>query len=544
MFWWHKAALLLREGRIRAFGFITTNSLTQKNCRRVLEYHLGAAANPLSLAFAVPDHPWVDSSEGAAVRIAMTVGQRGRLPGRLLRVAGETTDADGAARVDLTFFQGAINPDLTVGVDLTTALPLKANAGLCSPGVKLHGAGFIVAPEEARSLGLGRITGLERHLRHYRNGRDLAGKSRGVMVIDLFGLTAQEVRDRFPEGYQWVLERVKPERDLNNRATYAQNWWIFGEPRKDLRPALDGLTRFIATVETSKHRFFVFLGQEILPDNMLVNFGLPDGFFLGVLSSLIHVTWSLAAGGRQGVGNDPRYTKSRCFDTFPFPDCDEAARASIRELAEKLDATRKQRQALHPGLTLTDLYNVVEKLRTGETLNAKDRSTNEQGLAEVVLQLHQELDRAVLAAYGWPQDLPEQDVLGRLLALNKQRRAEEQAGLVRWLRPEFQSPNEVPGGPATAATQGALDLVQEGELEAPTPGPVARGSKQPWPETVPQQILAVRERLATLAARATAEQVAAGFKGRRSDRVFELLETLVVLGQATRLTDGYQLVME
>jgi hypothetical protein len=277
---------------------------------------------------------------------------------------------------------------------------------------------------------------------------------------------------------------------------------------------------------------------------MLVNFGLFEGFFLGVLSSQVHVTWSLAAGGRQGVGNDPRYTKSRCFDTFPFPDCDEAVRASIRDLAEQLDATRKQRQALHPGLTITDLYNVVEKLRAGETLTGKDRSTNEQGLAEVLLQLHQELDRAVLAAYGWPQDLTEQEVLGRLLALNKQRRAEEQGGLVRWLRPEFQCPNEVSGGAETAPTQGALKLVQEGELEAPTPGPLARSSKQPWPESVPQQILAVRERLATLAAGATAEQVATGFKGRRSDRVNELLDTLVVLGQAIRSADGYQLIME
>ncbi len=275
MFWWHKAALLLRDGRIRAFGFITTNSLTQKNCRRVLEYHLGAPDNPLSLAFAVPDHPWVDSAEGAAVRIAMTVGQRGRLPGRLLQVAKETADAEGAVRVEFQVQQGLINPDLTVGVDLTTAQPLRANAGICSPGVKLHGAGFIVTPEEATRLGLGRIPGLERHIRHYRNGRDLAARIRGVMVIDLFGLTAPEVRDRFPEVYQWVLERVKPERDTNNRATYAQNWWIFGEPRKDLRPALEGLSRFIATVETSKHRFFVFLGQEILPDNMLVSLATP-----------------------------------------------------------------------------------------------------------------------------------------------------------------------------------------------------------------------------------------------------------------------------
>ena len=92
MFWWDKAAELVRTGRARRFGLITTNSLRQTFNRRVLEHHLGgspiAGAQagqvqdlPLHLAFAIPDHPWVDSAEGAAVRIAMTVGAAGEGPG-------------------------------------------------------------------------------------------------------------------------------------------------------------------------------------------------------------------------------------------------------------------------------------------------------------------------------------------------------------------------------------------------------------------------------------------------------------------------------
>lgn len=103
------------------------------------------------------------------------------------------------------------------------AVSLRANEGISSPGVKLHGAGFIVTPEQARQLGLGRIPGLEKHIREYRNGRDLTRRPRGVMVIDLFGLSAEEVRERYPAVYQWVLERVKPERDQNNRASYRDN---------------------------------------------------------------------------------------------------------------------------------------------------------------------------------------------------------------------------------------------------------------------------------------------------------------------------------
>ena len=114
----------------------------------------------------------------------------------------------------------------------------------------MHGSGFIVTAEDAKALGLGRIPGLDSHIRPYLNGRDLNQHSRNLMVIDLFGLAVEEVRSRFPEVYQWTLNRVKPERDQNNRATYRNQWWIFGEPRKELRPALAGLQQYIVTTET------------------------------------------------------------------------------------------------------------------------------------------------------------------------------------------------------------------------------------------------------------------------------------------------------
>src|SRR5690606_21758576 len=113
----------------------------------------------------------------------------------------------------------------------------------------------------------------------------------------------------------------------------------------------------------------------------------------------------LAAGGRLGIGNDPRYNKTRCFETFPFPDASESQKARIRALGEELDAHRKQRQAMHPDLTMTDMYNVLEKLRAGEVLTAKDKSVHEKGLVSVLKYLHDELDAAVAEAYGWPADL-------------------------------------------------------------------------------------------------------------------------------------------
>jgi hypothetical protein len=367
MYWWDRAAELLTRKKtpLRRFGFVTTNSISQVFQRRVMERHLNAKP-PVSIIFAVPDHPWTKATkDSAAVRIAMTAVRAGVHEGELREVVAETGLETDEPMLEFVSRSGKINTDLTVGVDVTRAEPLLSNDGICSPGVKLHGAGFIVTPAEAEHLGLGQRTGLERHIRNYRNGRDLAARPRGVMVIDLDGLSAEEVRRKYPEVYQHLLERVKPERDSNNEAYRRQHWWLFGRKNTLMRGFLAELPRYIATVETTKHRVFQFLDIDILPDNMLVNIGSADGWLLAVLSSRTHTTWAPVLGGWLGYGNDPRYSKSRCFDPFPFPDPDEATRARLRALGEELDATRKTVQAEHPDLTLTGLYNVLEKIRAG-----------------------------------------------------------------------------------------------------------------------------------------------------------------------------------
>ena len=545
MYWWHIAAGLAREGKIRRFGFITTNSLRQTFNRRVVRRHL-EQKKPLSLVFAVPDHPWVDGSDGAAVRIAMTVGEAGELPGVLQTVVSEESGQGEGRNVVLQRQQGKLHSNLRVGANVAAALPLVANEQLSCPGVKLHGSGFIVDPDEAAQLGLGRIPGLEQHIREYRNGRDLTQTPRGVMVIDLFGLKADEVLARYPEVYQWVLEHVKPERDHNNRATYRDNWWIFGEPRSDFRPALAPLDRYIATVETSKHRFFIFLDRAILPDNKLVNIANDDAYHLGILSSRIHVSWALAVGSRLGVGNDPVYVKSKCFETFPFPDSDGTQTSRIRDLAQQLDGHRKRQQEQHPDLTLTGIYNVLEKLRRGEDLTGKDRLIHEQGLVAVLGQLHDELDAAALEAYGWADLAPalvgkpggttpyahkspeqteaDETLLTRLVALNAERAAEEQRGIVRWLRPDFQNPQ----GPAAG---------QESLITGDIPEAAQPAAKRPWPKPLPEQVRAIRAALAEQPAPTTPQQLARAFKRAPAKRVEELLETLTALGQAYKTQD-------
>ncbi len=197
MYWWYNAACAVQNSRSERLGFITTNSIKQPFNRRVMQPFLEGDTPQLTLSFAIPDHPWVDSAEGAAVQIAMTVAERSTSAsaiGQLLTVASESAVAgDDAVSVTFTEQQGRIFPDLTIGADLDSAVPLEANEGLCNLGVSLYGSGFMVTPEEAASLGLGRLNGLDKYIRPYQNGRDLAQTSRGFWVIDLLGLEPNEV---------------------------------------------------------------------------------------------------------------------------------------------------------------------------------------------------------------------------------------------------------------------------------------------------------------------------------------------------------------
>jgi hypothetical protein len=542
MYWWQHAAEQVRVGHARRFGLITTNSLRQTFNRRVVEQQL-TAKPPLSLLFAIPDHPWVDGGDGAAVRIAMTVGVAGMQQGRLQHVTEEEyVVGDDAAHIEFDETAGSVYADLEVGANVASALGLKANIGMTSMGVMLAGSGFIIEPATAQELGLGRLGGAERHIRGYRNGKDLTAVPRGVMVIDLYGLSAETVRRDYAEIYQWLLERVKPERDANRDAGFRENWWLFGRPRPALRDLLASLQRYIATTETAKYRIFQFLDTSVLPDHSVIAVGSDDGFHLGILSSGVHIAWALAAGSRLGVGNDPRYNKTRCFETFPFPSDDTGLRPDLQtriaDLAEQLDAHRKRQQAAHPGLTLTGIYNVLEQLRRGAALNAKEKIIHQQGLVSVLQTLHDELDAAVLAAYGW-SDLTElfgsdakaasATLLQRLVTLNAARAAEEADGVIRWLRPALQNPA------AAAAPQQQADMALDGgALAAATP---LATQAAPWPKALPDQVRAVAAALAASPHGLSVAALARQFKGsgKWKQGLPPILETLAALGRARQL---------
>lgn len=516
MFWWARAAKQMADGnRLRRFGFVTTNSIKQTFNRRVLESFMNKENN-LSIAYAVPDHPWVDAADGAAVRIAMTVMRKGKGTGVLNVVLNDGEMEEGGYEVVTTTSLGVIHPDLSIGANLVSTVFLSAMDKVCSEGVKLHGKEFIITQDKAEQLGLGLVEGVDTCLPEFRNGNDMTGKLRSLRVIDLFGLEIEEVRVKFPEVYEYVLLNVKPKRDINSQKSRRKNWWLFGSNNPGMRRSILGLSRYIVSVKTAKHRLFQFLDTHILPESKLIVFGSDDAYVLGVLSSSIHTNWALMQGSQLGVGNHPTYVVTRCFETFPFPEATPEHQEAIRAVAEALDAHRKRQLKLHEKLTMTDMYNALEAVRAGKVLEGKLKKAHDDGLVATLRQLHDELDTLVAKSYGWPANLSENEVLEKLVQLNLERAAEEKEGLVRYLRPEYQNPN----GKTTGAQQLALDVV----------GDVTSVESVVWPKSMPEQISAVRDYLLTAEQPLTKKEIARGFKGASVGKISPLLDSLVGLG--------------
>lgn len=293
-----------------------------------------------------------------------------------------------------------------------------------------------------------------------------------------------------------------------------------------MRRATAGLTQFIVTPEVAKHRPFLFVAGGTVPDASLYAVGSADAWILGVLSARPHAVWALRTGGK--LEDRPRYHNTACFDTFPFALADEHTRGRIRSLGEQLDSHRKRQQSLHPDLTITGMYNVLEKLRSGEALTAKEKSIHEKGLVSVLKQIHDDLDAAVFEAYGWPRDLTDEQILERLVALNAERAEEEKRGLIRWLRPEFQNPEG-----AVISTQTELTIE---EAEDTVAAKKHKGAKEKhvattqWPDTLPAQIAAVRDLVNATHGHVTADHVAHAFKGAKKKELAGVLDSLAALG--------------
>ncbi len=421
-YWVEKAWRAVGEaGAGRRAGLVTTNSVRGGASRKVLEPI--AAAGALHEAWA--DEPWV--LEGAAVRVSM-IGF-----------------GEGVGKYRLDGVEVAlINSDLTAAsTDLTKAKRLKENAGIAFMGDTKGGA-FDIPGELARQWLKAPLNPNGRPnsdvLKPWRNAMDITRRSADKWIID-FGWTMGEQEAALYEApFRHLLINVRPERMSNSRDLYRLNWWRHVEPRQGMWRCLGDKKRFLACPRVAKHRVFVFL-DRIEPDSQLIVTGREDDVSFGILHSRFHELWSLRMCTWLGVGNDPRYTPSTCFETFPFPEgltpnlpaasyADDPRAIAIAEAAAELNRLREN------WLNPPDLVRIEPEVVPGypDRILPRDAAAAAELKTRTLTNLynarpawldmaHRRLDVAVAAAYGWPADLPDDEVLARLFALNQERAA-------------------------------------------------------------------------------------------------------------------------
>jgi hypothetical protein len=203
---------------------------------------------------AIPDHPWTKATkDAAAVRIAMTVAERGEHEGELREVTKEIGLNTDEPKIELTRTRARINADLTAGANVTATAPLKANDGLSCNGMMLAGQGFKISKATAEELCREDGDGARSIVRQHIGGSELVQRWLDEYVIDLTGVSETDARKLYPAIYQYILRTVKPDRDISRDRSFREKWWLFGRARPEIRTANEQIGRYIATTRTSKH---------------------------------------------------------------------------------------------------------------------------------------------------------------------------------------------------------------------------------------------------------------------------------------------------
>jgi type II restriction/modification system DNA methylase subunit YeeA len=429
-YWFSKAWRALEAGRALRCGLVATNSIRGGANRRVLE----PMAEKGAIFEAWSDEAW--TVEGAAVRVSIV--------------------CFGGANASETYLDGlpvsGVFADLTSSIDLTKVKKLRENEGVCIEGFKKYGP-FDVSGGVARDWLTAPLNVNSRPnsdvIRPWLNAMDLVRTSSDTWVVDFNGFSEDEAK-LYEAPFEFAYEKVRPTRLKDRAKRTREKWWTFERDRPPLRRRLRQMSRFIATPVVSKHRLFVWLDPDCLIANLLDAIARDDDTTFGVLHSRFHEAWSLRLGTWLGVGNDPRYTPTTTFETYPFPEgltpnlpaesyaADPRAQ-KIAAAAKRLDELR--RAWLNPADLVDVLPEVTPTAAPGEpprrypdrivpTTAEAAQKLKSRTLTNLynerprwLADAHQALDRAVAAAYGWPQDIETEDALTRLLALNGERAA-------------------------------------------------------------------------------------------------------------------------
>ena len=422
-YWFEKARAHVETSHCHQAGLLATQGIRGRANRRVLE----RIKETGDIFFAVSDRPWV--LDGANVHVSMVAFDNGAEESRVLD--SETVIS--------------IHANLTSGADTTKARALRANSGLAYYSDVKAGA-FDLTHEEAQKYLLapnanGRPT--SDVLVPWINGSDVLRRWRSQWIVD-FGEKPIELAAGYDSVFGIVKTQVQPQRSTVKRKRYKELWWLHAEPCMVMRAAVAALSRYVVTAQTSKHRVFQWFSWPVLPDHTVIAFASEEDYMFGILHSTHHEIWALRLGTR--LETRPRYTPSTCFETFPLPEPSEGQREEIAEAARELCRLRsnwlnppewtREESLAFPGSVNGPWSRFVHDpnergigtVRYPRTVPCDDECakrlktrtlTNLYNQRPTWIDLaHRRLDEAVFAAYGWPSDISDAEILERLLALN------------------------------------------------------------------------------------------------------------------------------
>lgn len=422
-YWFEKARAQIDAGRAQRAGLVATNSIRGGASRKVLERICESGR----IFEAWSDVKWWDN-KGAAVRVSL-VGFSGKNPGLPMLLDGQEATNIYA---DLTKSQGGTDQNLT------KAHTLPENTGIAFQG-PTKGGSFDIAGTLARQwLILQNPNGLpnSRIIKPWTNGKAISGRWTDVWIIDFADMDEDEAV-LFEAPFEHILKYVKPERESNAEKGTRERYWLFKRSGADMRKAITGLQRYIATPEVSKYRLFVWLPVSMAPDKNIVVIARDDEAVFGVLHSRFHELWALRMG--TSLEDRPRYTSITTFRTFPFPEAiltihdPDTVFPKIAEAAKRLNTLREN--WLNPDKWV-NWEQTEEEAEAGFPKRPVAKPGYEAELKKRTLtnlynrppawldNAHKTLDKAVAEAYGWADytpEWPDEEILRRLLALNLER---------------------------------------------------------------------------------------------------------------------------
>jgi type II restriction/modification system DNA methylase subunit YeeA len=433
-FWFDKSRAHVVGGATKRVGLVATSSIRGGTNRPVLD----RIAGDLKIFNAWSEEPWV--VEGARVEVSLICFASREIETGSSCLNGKIVDH--------------INPDLTTGLNISSARGLSENRNVSLLGVQKSGPLDIPGKLARRFMSEptnpnGRVNGTI--LRPYWNGDDLAGRPRDYWLIDFpLGLTesaaalyeapfgflkAARYDADNPDDTRTLAEARMAARDIHAR----RQWWEPYWPRPELRRRLGSMSRCIVTAETAEYRLFIWLSPLIVPDKNLIVILRDDDTTFGILQSRFHEAWSLRLG--TSLEDRPRYTSTTTFETFPFPDglkpnipakhyAADPRSVAISKAAKRLDDLRNT--WLNPSNLVRSEPEIVpgypDRILPRDTVAAV--TLRERTLTNLynqrpqwLVDAHRDLDTAVAAAYGWAGDISEEDSLAKLLELNLSRAA-------------------------------------------------------------------------------------------------------------------------